>query len=76
MQVKLVKSKLKTPGTKRLKLKYDHLLSIFAFNSNFAPLHGGACHVAAAGLRAARCGEAVQVDTFKTRVDSAYEFSA
>jgi hypothetical protein len=29
-----MKSKLKVPGTKRLKLRYDHLLSAFAFNSN------------------------------------------
>jgi len=28
-----MKSKYKAPGTKRLKLRYDHLLSIFAFNS-------------------------------------------
>jgi len=29
-----MKSKLKAPGTKRLKLRYDHLLSIIGFNSN------------------------------------------
>ena len=33
-QVEPMKSKLKAPGTKRLKLKYDNLLSRFAFNFN------------------------------------------
>ena len=32
MQVEPMTSKLKAPGTKRLKLKYDNLLSSFAFN--------------------------------------------
>jgi len=34
VQVEPLKSKLKEPVTKRLKLRYDHLLSIFAFNFN------------------------------------------
>jgi hypothetical protein len=34
VQVEPMKFKLKAPGTKRLKLRYDHLLSMFAFNSN------------------------------------------
>ena len=29
-----MKSKLKAPGTKRLKLRYDNMLSTFAFNDN------------------------------------------
>ena len=36
VQVEPMKSKLKAPGTKRLKLRYDHLLSIFAFNPTCA----------------------------------------
>ena len=32
MQVDPIKPKLKLPGTKRLKLKYDELPSNFAFN--------------------------------------------
>ena len=35
MQVPPIKPKLKSPGTKRLKLECDGLLSNFAFNSNF-----------------------------------------
>ena len=34
MQVDPIRPKLKVPGTKRLKLKYDNLLSSFAFNFN------------------------------------------
>ena len=34
MQVEPMKSKLKAPGIKRLKLKYDEPLSKFAFKSN------------------------------------------
>ena len=34
VQVQPMKSKLKAPGTKLLKLKYDNLLSNFAFNFN------------------------------------------
>jgi hypothetical protein len=34
MQVKPIISKLKPPGTKRLRLKYEVLLSGFAFNFN------------------------------------------
>ena len=34
MQVEPMKSKLTAPGTKRLKLKYDNLLSFFAFKLN------------------------------------------
>jgi hypothetical protein len=36
-----MKSKLKAPGTKRLKLKYDNLLSIIRFQIQLAPLHRG-----------------------------------
>ena len=36
-----MKSKLKAPGTKRLKLRYDHLVSIFAFNSNLRRYNTG-----------------------------------
>jgi hypothetical protein len=34
VQVELMKPKLKAPGTKRLKLKYDNLLSSIAFKFN------------------------------------------
>ena len=34
MQVDPIKPTLKAPGSKRLKLKYDKLLSSFAFNCN------------------------------------------
>ena len=34
MQVDPIKPTLKTPGTQRLKLQYDELLSSFAFNLN------------------------------------------
>ena len=34
MQVDPIKPKLKLPGTTRLKLKYDKLLSSFTFNFN------------------------------------------
>jgi len=34
VQVDPIKPKLKPPGTKRLKLKYDELLSTFAFKFN------------------------------------------
>jgi hypothetical protein len=34
VQVEPMKSKLKAPGTKRLKLKYDILLLSFAYNFN------------------------------------------
>ena len=34
VQVDPIKPTLKAPGTKRLKLKYDKLLSSFAFNFN------------------------------------------
>ena len=34
MQVDPIKPILKAPGTKHLKLEYDHLLSSFAFNFN------------------------------------------
>ena len=34
MQVDPIKPTLKAPGTERLNLKFDEMLSIFAFNSN------------------------------------------
>jgi hypothetical protein len=37
VQVDPVKPTLKAPGTKRLKLKCDQLLSIFAFKFNLGP---------------------------------------
>jgi len=37
VQVHPIKHKLKVPGTKRLKLKYDKLPSSFAFNCNLRP---------------------------------------
>jgi len=56
VQVDPIKSKLKAPGIKRLKLKYDELLSNFAFKFNLRrytlDLAGaGRLDVGAAGLR-------------------------
>ena len=45
VQVDPIKPTLKAPGTKRLKLNYDKLLSSFAFNSNL-------CCYTEAGTRA------------------------
>jgi len=55
LQVEPMKHMLNAPGTKRLKLTYDKLLSTFAFNSNLrryrmvrrprAAQHGEAVHV-------------------------------
>ena len=39
MQVHPIKSTLHAPGTKRLKLKYDDLISSFAFNLNLRRYH-------------------------------------
>ena len=71
VQVDPIKPTLKAPGTKRLKLKYDKLLSSFAFNFNLRRYYTCAsdsdcfaqfpCH-----------GKAVQVDPVKTRVESAW----
>ena len=41
MQVDPIKSTLKVPGNKRLKLKHDELLSIFAFNFNLRRYNPG-----------------------------------
>jgi len=43
VQVDPIKPTLKTPGTERLKLKYEELVSNFCFKFNFAPLHRGRC---------------------------------
>jgi hypothetical protein len=43
-----MKPTLKAPGTKRLKLKYDELLSVlleFCFHIQLAPLHDGGLRV-------------------------------
>jgi len=58
VQVEPIKPTLKAPGIKRFKLKYDGLLSIFAFNFNlrrynkaeFAPESIGKVSGAARGL--------------------------
>jgi len=42
-----IKSTLKAPGTKRLKLDFNQLLSIFAFKFNLRHYTTGACLVAA-----------------------------
>jgi len=39
VQVHPIKPRLKAPGTKRLKLKYDNLLSRFAFKCNLRRYH-------------------------------------
>ena len=39
MNVDPIKPTFKAPGTKRLKLKYDQLLLIFAYNFQLALLH-------------------------------------
>jgi hypothetical protein len=48
-----MKPTLKAPGTKRLKLRYDHLLSIFAFNFNVRR-YTTACREDAAAANAER----------------------
>ena len=48
MQVNPTQSKLKPPGTKRLKLKYGRQLSIFAFHFNLRRYISAACDAAAA----------------------------
>ena len=78
MQVDPVNPTLKAPGTKCLKLKCDKLLSNVAFNFTCAAKAGQLaephqCHdqqVLQRG-RGAHRGEAVQVASLKTRVESA-----
>ena len=67
--------KLKPPGTKRLKLTVDVLLSNFAFNVNWSR-YAGAAHCGAGRGRGPPEGKAVQVASIKTRVESAYGVSA
>ena len=67
MQVDPIKPTLKAPGSKRLKLEHEKLLSSFAVNFNLRRY--------TEELRTI-IGRAVQVDSIKTRVDSAYGFSA
>jgi len=69
-----MKSKLKAPGTKRLKLNYKEVVSTlvqFCFQIQLAPLHRGV-HLQddrvrhrAGGERARLPGRAVQVDPIK-----------
>jgi len=47
VQLDPIKPKLKAPGTKRLKLEYDYLLSSFAFKINLRRYTVAAAHVAA-----------------------------
>ena len=64
-----MKSKLKAPGAKRLKLKYGEPLSNFAFNFKLAPLHQGAGDRALpAGATRAPHGEAVQGEPMKSKL--------
>ena len=67
VQVDLMKSTLKAPGTKRLKLKYDGPLSFFAFEFNlrcyttgtaaaFAPRSARAPSTSASGRRSRQAG--------------------
>jgi hypothetical protein len=78
---------LKVPGTKRLRLKYDNLLSNLAFNINLRRYTGvleGLDASLARGVPIALIlsadrldfGRAVQVDSIKTHVESAYGVSA
>jgi len=77
-----MKPKLKPPGTERLKLKCDMLLSTSAFTTNLrhynsAFVSGG--DVFGTGTSAgggSALGREVQVDTIKTCVESAYGLSA
>ena len=60
-----------------MKLKYDKLLSSFAFNLNLRHYMMGALYgVAGLAHAADLLGGAVQVDSIKTRVESAPGFSA
>jgi len=78
VQVDPIKPTLKAPGTKRLKLKYDKLLSNFAFKFQLAPLQHDAVPEWLRALRLYNYFEvrAVQVDSIKPRVESAYGFTA
>ena len=54
VQVEPMKSMVKAPGTKRLKLKYDKLLSKFAFNFNLRRYNTtmiARCHLSRATVR-------------------------
>jgi hypothetical protein len=84
-----MKYKWKAPGTERLKLVYENLVSSFAFKVNMRRyiwdgggcdgtarvhrLHGGC---ASQGGQEAIPGRAVQVDSIKSCVQHAYGFSA
>ena len=76
MQVGSIKTRVESaPGVcnQRLKLKYDKLLSSFAFKFNLRRYIVGAL-VGKYGDDLN--GRAVQLDSIKTRVESAYGFSA
>ena len=68
MRVDTMKPKLKPPGTERLKLRYDSLLSNSAFKFNLRRYTEGGRLDA---LRWARGhGKALQVESIKTRVEA------
>jgi hypothetical protein len=64
----LALSKLKPPGTKRLKLEYDGPLSNFCFQMQLAPLHTGlgfTFYDSFSSMYRRHNGTAVQVDPIK-----------
>jgi len=64
VQVEPIKSKLNAPGTKRLKLKYDIMLSSFAFSFNLRRYTAtGAAAAAAAGSWRAAAAAAARGET-------------
>jgi len=75
VQVELMKSMLKAPGTKRLKLKYDKTAFKICFQFQLAPLHRG--HLEPPRARAGGAGKGVienkhSTDAASTNRDRAY----
>jgi hypothetical protein len=71
VQVDPTKPTLKVPGTERLKLNYEEMLANFGFKIQLAPLQPGRGPAGGAAR-----GEAVQIASIRTRVESAPGFSA
>ena len=79
VQVDPMKSVLKPPGIKRLKLLYDKLFSNVAFKFNLRRYNAVLTGWSASPFASTSSnspGRAVQVDSVKYRVESAYGFSA
>ena len=73
VQVGPMKPILKPPRSKRLKLKYDVLLSYFAFKFNLRRYTKARfVHFVTGSGRLPAPGRAVQVDPIKTHIESAW----